>query len=443
MSARALIVAAPASGSGKTTLVAGLLRALQRKGLRTAALKVGPDFIDPAFHAAASGRPCRNIDGWAMRPQTLRHQVTAASSNADMVIIEGVMGLFDGAATGEGSTADMAALLGLPVLLVLDVRAQSASAAAVALGFARYREDVEVVGVILNRLAGERHRLMIEPAFARTGLRLLGGLLRNEALSLPSRHLGLVQAMEHASLDAFLNDAADAVEQSLDLDEVLRLARPLSSAVSTHADVSTPAGPSTQAAPLDPLGNHIAIARDAAFAFSYPHLIESWREQGAVVSYFSPLADEGPSADADSVYLPGGYPELFAARLAAGLRWKQGLRSVAERGRWIYGECGGFMALGTELIDSQNESHAMAGLLPLVSSFAAPKLSLGYRTVSFLKPMPFAREGQLLRGHEFHYASSVQSLDCDQLLSIEGAASGLRRGSVCGSFIHLIDRLDV
>ena len=428
MSARAIIIAAPASGAGKTTIVCGLLRAFRKRGLRTAALKVGPDFIDPAFHAVASGQPCRNIDGWAMRPETLRQQVSAAATGADIVIIEGVMGLFDGSASGEGSTADIAALLDLPIMLVLDVRAQSASAAAVALGFARYRSDIQVIGVILNRLAGDRHRSMIEPAFERTGLKVLGGLKRNEALELPSRHLGLVQAAEHPRLDTFLDEAAVAVEQSLNLDEILRCARPVETSGSS---------PSVG---LAPLGRHIAIARDEAFAFSYPHLIEAWREQNATVSYFSPLADEPPDSAADSVYLPGGYPELHSARLAAGTQWKSSLHAMAERGRLIYGECGGFMALGAELIDANGSSHAMAGLLPLVSSFAARRLHMGYRVVSFLKPLPFAREGELLRGHEFHYATSTQSASCESLLRTEGETCGLVQGSVCGSFIHLIDR---
>lgn len=429
MSARAFIVAAPASGSGKTTIVCGLLRAFRRRGLRVAALKVGPDFIDPAFHAAASGQPCRNIDGWAMRPETLRHQVRAAASSSDIGIFEGVMGLFDGSASGEGSTADMAALLDLPVVLVLDVRAQSASAAAVALGFARYRDDVTVSGVILNRLGGDRHRALIEPAFERTGLKVLGALKRNEALGLPSRHLGLVQAAEHRGIEAFLEAAASAMEESLDLDALYALARPV------NID-PTPSGKNA----IAPLGQHIAVAKDAAFAFAYPHLIESWREQGATVSFFSPLADEAPNDAANCAYLPGGYPELFAEQLAAASRWKQGLRALAARGQLVYGECGGFMALGTELIDAQGISHAMAGLLPHVSSFATPRLSMAYRVVSFLKATPFAREDQPFRAHEFHYASSVVTAPCDALLNFEGQTAGLRQGSVCGSFIHLIDQ---
>lgn len=428
MTARGIVIAAPASGAGKTTLTAGLLRALRNRGLRVGALKVGPDFIDPAFHAMACGQPCRNIDGWAMRIETQREQVRAVAAEADIVIVEGVMGLFDGSASGEGSTADVAASLGLPVLLVLDVRAQSSSAAAVALGFARYRDDVEVAGVILNRLAGERHRSMIEPAFGRTGLQVLGGIQRDSALELPSRHLGLVQAAEHPRLDAFLNDAAALVARSVDLDAIVRLARPL--------QIATPSA----SVPIAPLGRRIAIARDEAFMFTYPHLIAGWAEQGVEISYFSPLADEAPDPAAESVYLPGGYPELFPAQLAAGTRWKRGLRELAARGGWIYGECGGFMALGAALIDSKGVSHPMAGLLPHVSSFAAPRLSIAYRTVAFLEALPFAPAGESFRAHEFHYASSTQTEACEPLLSTEGKTTGLRRGTVCGSFLHLIDR---
>jgi cobyrinic acid a,c-diamide synthase len=423
------VVAAPASGSGKTTLTAGLLRAFRRRGLRAAALKVGPDFIDPVFHSIACGHSCRNIDGWAMRPETRLAQVRTVADQADIVVIEGVMGLFDGSASGEGSTADIASSLGLPVMLVVDVHAQSASAAAVALGFARYRDDVEIAGVVLNRLAGERHRSMIEPAFARTGLQVLGGVLRNPALELPSRHLGLVQAAEHPQLEKFLDAAADALERSIDLDEVIRRARPI--------DLPTASADFV----LKPLGRHIAVARDSAFSFCYPHIVESWREQGTEISWFSPLADESPNGAADSAYLPGGYPELFAAQLAAGSRWKSGLRDVATGGGLVYGECGGFMALGTALVDADGTSHPMANLLPHVSSFAAPRLSMAYRTVSFLKPLPFARMGETFRAHEFHYATSTQTDACEALLSTGDAeTSGLRRGTVCGSFVHLIDR---
>jgi cobyrinic acid a,c-diamide synthase len=269
---------------------------------------------------------------------------------------------------------------------------------------------------------------MIEPAFARTRLQVLGGVLRNPALELPSRHLGLVQAAEHPRLEKFLDEAAVTVERSIDLDEVIRRARPIELQAASEDVV------------LAPLGHHIAVARDSAFSFCYPHVVESWRAQGAEVSWFSPLADESPDQTADCAYLPGGYPELFAAQLAAGSRWKSGLHDLAARGGFVYGECGGFMALGTALVDADGTAHSMAGLLPHVSSFAVRRLSMAYRTVSFLKPLPFARAGETFRAHEFHYATSTQTEACEPLLSTDGETSGLRRRTVCGSFMHLIDR---
>jgi cobyrinic acid a,c-diamide synthase len=427
VTAAAIIVSAPCSGAGKSTVVLGLLRAYRRRGLRVSSLKVGPDFIDPAYHEAASGQPCRNIDAYCMRPETLQHQVRAAAHDNDLLIIEGVMGLFDGAAQGGASTADVAVLLGLPIVLVLDTRGQGSSAAAVALGFAKFREDVRIGGVILNRIGSPRHRAMIEPALARVGIALCGALGKNDALTLPSRHLGLLQAGEHPQLEDFLNTAADRVSESVDLNALLGMA-------------IKPVLPALQAGEEPPpLGKHVAVARDTAFAFCYPHILERWRAQGTTVSFFSPLRDEAPDAAADAVYLPGGYPELHAAQLAQGRQWKSGLAGLKRRGAFIYGECGGYMALGEYLSDRAGEKHAMAGLLPIGSSFSAPKMTLGYRAVSLMAHSPLGQSGQAYRGHEFHYASSEPLDGCAALLKSADAEHGCVNGNVAGSFVHLVD----
>lgn len=436
-----LILAATASGAGKTTLTLGLLAALRRAGRRVAGAKAGPDYIDPAFHAAAAGRQAINLDCWAMRPATLGRLVETIERSADLVVCEGVMGLFDGIGpSGIGSTADLAAATGWPVVLVLDVRGQATSAAATLAGFARHRADVRVAGVIFNRVGGERHARLVGEA-VRTALpdmAILGAVPRDEALALPERHLGLVQAGEHADLARFLDRAADHVARHVDLDRVAVLARPARLA----------AGGSDRAVGgFPPLGQRIAVARDTAFAFAYPALLDAWHGAGAALAPFSPLADEAPDAAADAVYLPGGYPELHAGRLAANRTFLDGLRGAAARGAVLFGECGGYMTLGRGLIDADGRRHEMAGLLPVETSFAQRRLHLGYREMTLVHDAgPLGAAGTRWRGHEFHYAAIVEEGAGAPLFharSAEGrdlGPAGRVAGRVQGSFLHLIDR---
>ena len=309
-----LIVAAPASSTGKTTMTLALLRAFRETGLDVRSAKAGPDYIDPAFHAAASGSACVNLDPWAMRPGLLRALYARHAAKADLVLVEGVMGLFDGARDGSGSTADLAALLNLPVVLVLDVSGQGASAAAVADGFRRHRSDVDIVGVIANRVGSASHGRLVADSLRAAGVPLLGAMPRCDDLVLPARHLGLVQAMEHESLEAFLSTAANVAARAIDLAALRAMARP-------SAGLTGPAPPV-----LPPLGQRIAVASDEAFAFCYPHVLDGWHEMGASILPFSPLADEAPDRGADAVYLPGGYPELHGARLAANRASRMPLR---------------------------------------------------------------------------------------------------------------------
>ncbi|MDR3437548.1 cobyrinate a,c-diamide synthase [Telmatospirillum sp.] len=442
MTARGLIIGAAASGSGKTVFTLGLLRALHRRGCALASAKVGPDYIDPAFHAAASHHPCLNLDLWAMRPAHLATQVTALAANADVIICEGVMGLFDGADTGAagitGSTADVAAHTGWPVVLLVDLRRQAASAAALINGFRRHRSDIDVAGVVFNQVAGAAHRAMVERACAAhcPDLPLLGWLPRDPALALPERHLGLVQAGEIAALDQRLDQVATRIDENVDIDRLIALAQPSSLSARTVAEP-----------PLPPLGQRIAVARDDAFAFAYPAVLDGWRRAGAEISFFSPLDDQPPAGDADAVYLPGGYPELHAARLAAAGTFLAGLRRAAGQKKWIYGECGGYMTLGRALEDGDGMMHAMAGLLPVTTSFAKRRLHLGYRQGRLAIDTPFGRCDSLFRGHEFHYASILQATDGQPLFhAADAQGRGLGEvghvdGTVIGSFLHLIDRM--
>jgi cobyrinic acid a,c-diamide synthase len=429
-----LIIAAPASGSGKTTITVGLIAALRARGLDVAPAKAGPDFIDPGFHAAAAGRPSINLDPWAMRPRTLAAAV--ADMRGDIALCEAAMGLFDGIdAAGSASAGDLATRLGWPVVLVVDASGQAASVAALVEGFKRHRADVDVAGVILNRAGSARHAALLEASLARVdGIAALGTVLRDDALVVPERHLGLVPAGEAAETAAFVTAAQARVAEAVDLDRLVALARPASlPAVDGMRDG------------VPPPGSRIAIARDDAFVFAYPALLESWRARGAALSFFAPLADEPPAADADAVFLPGGYPELHAGRLAAAARFMSGLQSAASRAT-IYGECGGYMVLGEGLVDSGGARHAMAGLLPLETSFAARRLHLGYRSARLLADTVLGRAGTVLRGHEFHYSQVLAERGADALFEIADASgrtlgtAGRRRGAVMGSFIHVIDR---
>lgn len=435
---RGILIAAPASGSGKTVVTLSLLRHLRNEGVAVGSIKVGPDYIDPVFHGIASGRVCYNFDSWAMRPDTLASVTERASEAADLIVGEGVMGLFDGAPGGAGSTAEVAALTGWPVVLVIDVRGMAASAAALIEGFRNHRSDVRVAGVIFNRVGGDSHMRLLEESCRSLGVRLLGGLRRDTALTLPDRHLGLVQAGEHPDLDAFLDRAATLLAEQVDVDTLRDLAQPLDGERTAKAGASS--------APIPPLGQHIAVGHDVAFAFAYPYQLEAWRRAGAEVAVFSPLADEAPPKTADAVFLPGGYPELHAARLAGNDRFLEGLRTAAARGAAIYGECGGFMVLGRGLVDESGRRHAMADLLPLETSFESPRLTLGYRRVSLNCAAVLGDSGTRYSGHEFHYAQVLEEGPGQALFETEDARGarlatcGLSQGTVAGSFIHLIDR---
>ncbi len=430
-----LIIAAPASGTGKTTLTLGLLAAFRAQGLVVQPFKSGPDYIDPAFHTAAAGRVSVNLDTWAMGRDRIMGLASAASG-ADLILAEGSMGLFDGVAqagaSGRGASADLAALMNWPVVLVLDVSGQAQSAAATALGFASYRPDVQLAGVVLNKVASARHEALVRDGMARAGITVFGALPRNKDVSLPERHLGLVQAGEHPALAAHIATAAAFIADHVDL-ATLR-------AAAAGCDViQTPL-------PIPPPADRIALAQDAAFSFTYPHLLNGWRKAGATILPFSPLEDQAPDPSAGAVWLPGGYPELHAGRLAGAHKFRSGLADFA-RTRPVHGECGGYMAMGAALIDAQGVSHPMAGLLGLVTSFAKRKMHLGYRRTQLLTPIPGHASGTLM-GHEFHYASITDQPDAAlaHVTDANGAAvaeTGSTRlqsmgGRSTGTFFHLI-----
>lgn len=422
---KGFVLAAPHSGSGKTTLSIGLMRALRRRGIDISPAKVGPDYIDPQFHEVASGVPSYNLDGWAMGPETLSSLGEEMMAHGSLCVIEGVMGLFDGAVKpgvlGHGATCEIAKFFKLPVILVVDCAGMGQSVAALVKGFAEFDKDVQIAGVILNKLGSLRHVTMMEQALLEIGMPVVGAIPRYEEMVLPSRHLGLVQATESSETNSQIDKIADHVEAHISVDRILDLAGQFR------------AGSELPNAGLAPLGQHIAVAEDDAFRFFYPHLKRGWQEAQASLSFFSPLNNEAPDASADAIYLPGGYPELYAGRLAASATFLNGVRKAAGDGKVIYGECGGYMSLGRGLVDKDGDRHQMLDLLPLETSFAKRKLHLGYRHVK-------RDDGQIFRGHEFHYASILKEEGRALFKDVEGSTSyGLRQGVVSGSFVHLID----
>jgi len=390
-----LVVAGVSSGVGKTTVTLGILEALRRRGLRVQSFKVGPDFIDPAFHALATGRPAYNLDGWMCGREHVLATVARRAADADLAMVEGVMGCFDGleAASEAGSTAEIAKWLGAPVVLVLDAGAMARSAAAVVLGFERFDPDLELAGVVFNRAGGLTHRRWLHEAVARScKTRVLGALPHEPALSLPERHLGLVTAAEGSCSAEMGRRLAELIDAHIDLDALVGSAR--SQVERAPDDVVSARRPSSVAAT-------IGVARDQAFQFYYQENLELLEEAGARLVFWSPLHDEA-LPEADGLYLGGGYPELHGAALSNNVAMRRQLLAFAESGRPLYAECGGLMYLGESLTDAGGATWSMVGLLPATVGMERSRLSIGYREVEVAAPSALGPAGTRARGHEFH-----------------------------------------
>jgi cobyrinic acid a,c-diamide synthase len=401
MTARVLVIAGTASGVGKTTITLGLLEAYRRRGLRIQAFKVGPDFIDPGFHHLVTGRPSYNLDGWMCGRDWAQATVTRYAADAHLALIEGVMGCFDGLdATGEdGSTAQMAKWLGAPIALVLDASGQARSVAATVQGFGRFDPVLRIAAVIANRVGGTAHAAILRDALhACRQAELVGALPRDEALTLPERHLGLVTAREGPLSAEKIRLLGDMVEANIDLDRLLSLASPLSSA--GFAGAADPGGRLSKGG--EALRRvRIGVAHDSAFQFYYPDNLGLLRAAGAELVYWSPL-DDGTLPDVDGLYFGGGYPELHARRLADNHAVLKAVTRHAEAGKPIYAECGGLMYLAETLEDMEGRPHRMVGLLPAAVCMQPRRLTLGYREISFAADCPLGAAGQVARGHEFH-----------------------------------------
>lgn len=432
MTARVLMIAGTNSGVGKTSISIGLCRALSRRGLRVCAGKVGPDFLDPMHLAQATGRPCPNLDTYMMGPEYVRDLIAEAVQSSDLVIIEGVMGLFDGESpeTSAGSSAEIARLLGAPILLVADASGQSRSFAATVHGFAKLEPELDLVGVLANRVGGVEHGKLLDRALGSASLpRLVGAIPKHALPTLASRHLGLCAPDSAALSDAL----ADAVERTLGLDEILRLARPYAGRLSLG---SSP--PVTSERRLQ-----LAVAEDRAFGFIYADLRQKLIQLGVDWIPCSPLSDAAVPEGVDALFLPGGYPEEHAEELAANRAF---LSSLAQFGtkRPIYAECGGLMLLGESLLDRGGTRHSFSGLLPLSTRMGERAARLGYAEVTLARRTLWGDAGASCRGHEFHYSSlevtPPESLSrCYDVSYRRGGhqPEGYCRNRVLGSYVHL------
>jgi cobyrinic acid a,c-diamide synthase len=393
-----LTIAGTHSGVGKTSVAIALMAALTRRGLRVQPFKIGPDFIDPGFHRLASGRASRNLDGWMLSRETNLQILAQASQDADIAIVEGVMGLFDGsdAVKQTGSTAEMAKWLESPVLLVIDASAMAGSAAALVHGFEDFDPDLRLAGVLCNRVGGSGHADILRQAMmARCHAKPLGFLPLSEKIALPERHLGLVMAGEILS-PKMLEDMANWIEANVDIDGLLMLAREQSSSLEIR--MPAPSRVSVERA-------RIGLARDSAFCFYYQDNLDLLRESGADLVEFSPISDSALPAGLDGLYLGGGYPEIHAPQLSANAPMRDAILQFAKAGGPIYAECGGFMYLCESIAGSDGREFQMAGLFPAHVRMQKQLAALAYVEAESPEDNLWLRGGQRLRGHEFHYST--------------------------------------
>ncbi len=393
--AHGFVIAGERSGVGKTSITLALVKSLINRGLRVQCFKVGPDFIDPSYHAAASGRPACNLDGWMMGKEQCLFWFDQNSHDVDMVVIEGVMGLYDGydGLGDDGSTAQICKWLNLPVILIIDGSSLARSAGAVALGFEAYDRELKIAGVIFNRVAGENHyRYLCDGVQARCEAEVFGFVPRNSDWLIGERHLGLVMAGEAADLNGKIATMARQLEQTVHVDRIISLAHPVMH--QRHGAIRQKQSESTA----------IGVARDEAFCFYYQQNLDFLEQQGARLVFFSPMHDATLPTEIQGLYVPGGYPELYAAALSCNKTMRAAIREFCVAGRPVYAECGGLLYLLQGLIDQTGRAHEMAGVFPARARMLPHLQRLGYVQGEILKNCPLFREGNAFRGHEFHYS---------------------------------------
>lgn len=427
-----IVIAATQSGSGKTTIVTGLLAALRQKGLSVQSFKIGPDYIDPGYHELASGRPGHNLDSWLLPAGRMKDIFIRSAVSADVAVIEGVMGLYDGGRGGISSTAEVAKLLKAPVLLVIDAKSMGASAAAIAMGFRDYDSEVELAGILLNRLGSDTHETMVTEAVEKVGIPVFGAVHREDGLKMPERHLGLLPVGENEERQV-VDRIGKAVASQVKLDEILRLAQSAVPLDLNSVEKERPAGDAVK----------IAVARDEAFSFYYPESLRVLEDFGGELLEFSPLHDD-VLPEADGLILGGGFPEMFAEALQRNESMRRSIKAAADKGMPVYGECGGFMYLMEGLRDFSGREYAMTGVLPGVAKMNEKLQMVGYVTAELRENTILGRKGTQFRGHEFHFSSECGGEEaCPRAFTFtrlrNGAAypAGFVKGNVVGSYLHL------
>lgn len=386
-------IAAANSSSGKTTFTMGILRALRRRGMRVQPFKCGPDYIDTQFHTISAGFSSVNLDTWMASPEHVSDIYSHYSSGADACVTEGVMGLFDGYDRQKGSCAEIAKLLNLPVILIINAKSTAYTVAALIHGLKTFDPQIRIAGVVFNQVASETHYSFLRDACADAGVEDLGYIPKTQGIEVPSRHLGLSLEVKN-DISALSDRIADLIEQHVNIDRIIEICstEPVSSSIGNGLKAASHSG------------MKIAVARDAAFCFSYRENLDRLSETGKI-EFFSPLAGESFASDPDLVYLPGGYPELFASELSQNRKFASDLKSFAENSGKVLAECGGFMYLTKAIVDAEGNRNEMAGVLPLTSTMDGARLHLGYRRANY--------NGLELKGHEFHYSKIEESADSE------------------------------
>jgi cobyrinic acid a,c-diamide synthase len=429
-----ILVGGTASGVGKTTVTLAIMACLRKRGYVVQPFKGGPDFLDTTHHSRIAGRAARNLDTWMLSEETNREVIRRAAGGADAVVVEGMMGLFDGkdGVTEHGSSAEIAKLLKLPVLLVLDCAKSARSVAAVVLGFESFDPGLPLAGLILNRVASRNHYQMLESAIqARCKTPILGWLPREPRIAIPERHLGLHAAAEiDSSVDEEIDTLAQLAETQLSVDAILQLDCPLDKAATTSMPQEAPRV-------------RIGVARDRAFSFYYEDNLDLLRRQGAEIIPFSPVADEALPAELDGLYFGGGYPELYARELSENTPMLDQVRAFIRSGGHVYGECGGLLYLSQQLSTEDGNVYPLLGVLPLTMEMTGRLVDFGYVTVTFTQDCLLGPKGTTIRGHSFHYSRIRSRSEVATSYQVEFSLSGAQQqegftcGNVLASYVHL------
>ena len=434
-----LVIAATQSGGGKTTITTGIIAALRKRGLTVQSYKIGPDYIDPGYHSLASGRPAHNLDSWLVSKDKLQDIFAQTSQNADIAIIEGVMGLYDGGKNGISSTAEIAKLLNAPIILIIDAKSIGTSAAAVALGFREYDKDVNLAGVILNRIGSDNHKNIIESALSELGIKCLGAIKRDNKLITPERHLGLLPTTENETKE-LIENISEAINSQVKIDELIEIAerREERREKKKEEEMFKPKSSSlfTQYSSLK-----IAVAKDEAFNFYYPESLRILEWLGAEIVTFSPLRDES-IPKVDGLIIGGGFPEMFATNLEANISMRESIKSAALNGLPIFAECGGYMYLMNELVDFEGKSYKMVGVIDNSAKMNDRLQMVGYVEATLLKDCILGKAGDVFHAHEFHFSNEVNNngqsvFNCVRIRNNSNYHAGFVSDNVVASYLHI------